>query len=74
MMKIVKNISSTSKKLKELMKAVKKAGGTFEDEIKARKILKYYLSNKLTCLHNNYLIFPHNKKYPQNYLTFPHLE
>ena len=45
-MKIVKNISSTSKKLKELMKAVKKAGGTFEDEIKARKILKYYFSNK----------------------------
>ena len=34
---------STSKKIKELMKAVKEAGGDLEQEIKARKILKNYL-------------------------------
>ena len=45
-MKVVKKIDSTSRKLKELMIAVKKAGGSFEDEIQAQKILKYYFRQK----------------------------
>ena len=42
-MKVIKRPCSTSKKIKELMKAVKEAGGDLEQEIKARKILKNYL-------------------------------
>ena len=42
-MKVIKRPCSTSLKLKELMKAVKEAGGDLEQEIKARKILKDYL-------------------------------
>ena len=42
MMKVIKNLGSTSKKLKELMKAVKEAGGSFDQEMKARKILTKY--------------------------------
>ena len=42
-MKIIKRPCSTSLKLKELMKAVKEAGGNLEQEMKARKILKNYL-------------------------------
>jgi len=42
-MKVIKRPCSTSLKLKELMKAIKEAGGNLEQEIKARKILKDYL-------------------------------
>ena len=42
-MKIIKRPCSTSMKLKELMKAVKDAGGNLEQELKARKILMNYL-------------------------------
>ena len=42
-MKIIKRPCSTSMKLKELMNAVNEAGGSFDEEMKARKILKPYL-------------------------------
>ena len=42
-MKIIKRPCSTSLKLKKLMKAIKEAGGSFEQEMKARKILRDYL-------------------------------
>ena len=42
-MKVIKRPCSTSMKLKELIKAVKEAGGNLEQEMKARKILKNYL-------------------------------
>ena len=42
-MKVIKRPCSTSLKLKELMNAIKEAGGNFEQEMKARKILKNYL-------------------------------
>ena len=42
-MKIIKRPCSTSKKLKELINAVKEAGGNLEQEMKARKILRDYL-------------------------------
>ena len=42
-MKIIKRTCSSSLKLKELMKAIKKAGGSLEQELKARKILKAYM-------------------------------
>ena len=41
--KIVKIPDSTSLKLKELMKAVKEAGGNLEQQMKAQKILENYL-------------------------------
>ena len=42
-MKIIKRPCSTSLKLKKLMKAIQEAGGSLEQEIKARKILSDYL-------------------------------
>ena len=42
-MKVIKRPCSTSLTLKELMKAIKEAGGSLEQELKARKILKNYL-------------------------------
>ena len=41
-MKVVKKIDSISLKLKQLMKAVKELGGSFEEELKAKNIFKNY--------------------------------
>ena len=46
-MKVIKRPCSNSKKLNELMKAVKEAGGNLEQEMKARKMLKNYLRQRL---------------------------
>ena len=42
-MKIIKRPCPTSLQLKYLMKAIKEAGGSLEQEIKARKIIRDYL-------------------------------
>ena len=42
-MKIIKRPCSTSLKLNKLMKAINEAGGSLEQETKARKILRDYL-------------------------------
>ena len=42
-MKIIKRPCSTSLQLKELMKAVKDAGGSLEEQIRAKETLKNYL-------------------------------
>ena len=42
-MKIIKRPCSTSLKLKKLMKAIKEAGGSLEQQIKARNIVRDYL-------------------------------
>ena len=42
-MKVIKRPDSTSLKLKELMKAIEEAGGSLEEQIKARGIFKNYL-------------------------------
>ena len=39
---VINKIDSTSLKLKELMKAVKEAGGSLEEQEKAQKTLKNY--------------------------------
>ena len=39
---VINKIDSTSLKLKELMKAVKEAGGSLEEQGKAQKTLKNY--------------------------------
>ena len=43
MIKVIKKIDSIPVKLKELMKVVKEAGGSLEEQIKAQKILNNYL-------------------------------
>jgi len=42
-MSVIKISDSTSLKLKELMKAVEEAGGSSEQQMKAKEILKNYL-------------------------------
>ena len=42
-MKVIKRSCSTSLQLKELMKAVKEAGGSLEEQIRAKETLKNYL-------------------------------
>ena len=49
-MKVIKRPCSTSLKLKELMKTVNEAGGSLEQEMKARKILKIYLDGKTSSV------------------------
>ena len=45
-MKIIKRPCSTSLQLKELMKAVKEAGGSLEEQLKAQEILwEYYFKS-----------------------------
>ena len=39
---VIKKIDSTSLKLKELIKAVKEAGGNLDIQMKAQEILKNY--------------------------------
>ena len=43
MTKVINKLDSKPKKLKELMKAVKEAGGSLEEQIKAKETLKNYL-------------------------------
>ena len=43
MIKVIKKIDSIPVQLKELMKVVKEAGGSLEEQMKAQKVLKKYL-------------------------------
>ena len=46
MTKVIKKLDSKPKILKELMKAVKEAGGSLEEQLKAQEILwEYYFKS-----------------------------
>ena len=47
MIKVIKKINSIPLKLKELMIAVKEAGGDLDQQMNAQKIFKNYLEKKI---------------------------